>query len=95
MIELSVQSGVRGQITLIVENKGTEQIRLKDITLLWSVNFFDYSEISHIELSKGNLIPGNFFDLYLIRLLRFRCLFLFLQLGTAMISVRDLQDTPA
>lgn len=60
VIELSVQSGVRSQITLIVENKGTEKIRLKDITLLWSVNFFDYSGISHIGLDKGNLVPGNF-----------------------------------
>lgn len=64
VIELSVHSGVRGQITLIVENKGTEQIRLKDITLLWSVNFFDYSDISHIGSYKGNLIPGNFCDLF-------------------------------
>lgn len=60
VIEISVQSGVRSQITLIVENKGTETIRLKNITLLWSVNFFDYSGISHIGLDKGNLIPGNF-----------------------------------
>lgn len=59
VIELSVQSGVRDQITLIVENKGTEKITLKDITLLWSVNFFDYSGISHIGLDKGNLMPGN------------------------------------
>ena len=60
VIEISVQSGVRSQITLIVENKGTETIRLKDITLLWSVNFFDYSGISHVGLDKGNLKPGNF-----------------------------------
>ena len=60
VIELSVQSGVRSPITLIVENKGTENIRLKDITLLWSVNFFDYSGISQIGLDKGNLVPGNF-----------------------------------
>ena len=60
VIELSVQSGVRDQVTLIVENKGTEKIRLKDITLLWSVNFFDYSGISHIGSDEGNLIPGNF-----------------------------------
>ena len=60
VIEISVQSGVRSQITLIVENKGTEITRLKDITLLWSVNFFDYSGISHIGLDKGNLTPGNF-----------------------------------
>lgn len=66
VIELSVQSGLRREITLIVENNGTETIRLKNITLLWSVNFFDYSDISHIGLDKGNLIPGN-------RFLRFRC----------------------
>ena len=60
VIELSVQSDVRKHITLIVENKGTENIRLKDITLLWSVNFFDYSGISQIGLDKGNLVPGNF-----------------------------------
>lgn len=59
VIELSVQSGVRSHITLIVENKGIEKIRLKDITLLWSVNFFNYSGISQIGLDKGNLIPGN------------------------------------
>ena len=59
VIELSVHSGVRGQITLIVENKGTEKITLKNITLLWSVNFFNYSDISHIGLDKGNLPPGN------------------------------------
>ena len=60
VIELSAQSGLRREITLIVKNNGTETIRLKNITLLWSVNFFDYSDISHIGLDKGNLIPGNF-----------------------------------
>ena len=70
VIELSVQSGVRDKIILVVENKGTEKIRLKDITLLWSVNFFDYSSISHIDLDKGNLTPGN---ILMTPFFRFRC----------------------
>lgn len=64
VIELSVESGVRGYITLTVKNTGTEKIRLNDITLLWSVNFFDYSEISHIGPERGNLSPGNTFFIY-------------------------------
>ncbi|XP_078384845.1 putative helicase MOV-10 [Oculina patagonica] len=59
VIELRVESGVRGKITLTVENTGTEKIRLKDITLLWSFKFFDYSEIAYIGEFKGSLSPGQ------------------------------------
>ena len=45
---------------LIIENLGEENITLKDITLLWSVNFFDYREISSIDQDEGELYPGNF-----------------------------------
>ena len=44
VIELKVESGKYGQIVLIIENLNEENITLKDITLLWSVNFFDYRE---------------------------------------------------
>lgn len=79
-IELSVESGVRGKITLTVENTGTEKIRLKDITLLWSVNFFDYSEIAYIGEFKGSLSPGNILLFYPARLLRDRYFYKVLQL---------------
>ena len=48
-------------ITLLIDNTGRETITLKDITLIWSVNFFDYSEIQHIGTNEGNLQPGNSF----------------------------------
>lgn len=60
MIELKVESGKYGQIVLIIENLSEEEITLKDITLLWSVNFFDYREISSIDQDEGELYPGNF-----------------------------------
>ena len=60
MIELKVESGKYGQIVLIIENLSKGDITLKDITLLWSVNFFDYSEISNIGFFEGQLHPGNF-----------------------------------
>ena len=59
MIELKVESGKYGQIVLIIENLSEEKITLKDITLLWSVNFFDYREISSIDQDEGELYPGN------------------------------------
>ena len=59
MIELKVESGKYGQIVLIIENLSEEEITLKDITLLWSVNFFDYREISSIDQDEGELYPGN------------------------------------
>ena len=59
MIELKVESGKYGQIVLIIENLSEENITLKDITLLWSVNFFDYREISSIDQDEGELYPGN------------------------------------
>ena len=59
MIELKVESGEYGQIVLIIENLSEEEITLKDITLLWSVNFFDYREISSIDQDEGELYPGN------------------------------------
>ena len=60
VIELKVESGNYGQIVLIIENLSEETITLEDITLLWSVNFFDYSEISSIGSYVGQLHPGNF-----------------------------------
>ena len=59
MIELKLESGEYGQIVLIIENLSEEEITLKDITLLWSVNFFDYREISSINQDEGELYPGN------------------------------------
>ena len=59
MIELKVESREYGQIVLIIENLSEEEITLKDITLLWSVNFFDYREISSIDQDEGELYPGN------------------------------------
>ena len=59
VIELKVESGEYGQIVLIIENLSEEEITLKDITLLWSVNFFDYREISSIDQDEGELYPGN------------------------------------
>ena len=60
VIELRVESGsVSGQITLFIDNTGGETITLNDITLMWSVNFFDYSEIQHIGAYEGYLQPGN------------------------------------
>ena len=59
MIELKVESGEYGQIVLIIENLSEDEITLKDITLLWSVNFFDYREISSINQDEGELYPGN------------------------------------
>ena len=57
---MKVESGKYGQIVLIIENLSEENITLKDITLLWSVNFFDYREISSIDQDEGELYPGNF-----------------------------------
>ena len=59
VIELRVESGKYGQIVLIIENTSDERITLKHITLLWSISFFDYSEISRIGPSEGRLFPGN------------------------------------
>ena len=59
VIELRVESGKYGQIVLVIENTGDEIIILKHITLLWSVKFFDYSEISRIGPYEGQLFPGN------------------------------------
>ena len=60
VVELRVESGTNtGQIVLIIDNTSDETITLKGITLLWSVNFFDYSEISRIREWEKNLEPGN------------------------------------
>lgn len=65
VIELNVGKGEGGRITLVVENTGTEEVELKDITLLWKVNFFIYSDISSVGPDRGNLYAGNiFFQLY-------------------------------
>lgn len=63
MIELKVESGKYGQIVLIIENLSEVIITLKYITLLWSVNFFDYKEISNIGPSEGQLYPGKILNL--------------------------------
>ena len=60
VIELNVESGKYGQIVLIIENCSKEDIILTDTTLLWRMNFFDYSEISSIGSYEGQLHPGNF-----------------------------------
>ena len=55
-----MESGTSGrQIVLIIDNTNDETIILQDITLLWSVNFFDYSEISRIRTWEGTLEPGD------------------------------------
>lgn len=59
VIELRVESGTYGQIVLVIENTSDETIILKHITLMWSVNFFDYSEISRIGDNEGTLQPGK------------------------------------
>lgn len=60
VVELKVESGTSGrQIVLIIDNTSDETIILNDITLLWSVNFFDYSEIARIRTWEGTLEPGN------------------------------------
>lgn len=61
VIELNVGKGEGGRITLVVENTGTEEVELKDITLLWKVNFFVYSDISSVGPDRGNLYAGNIF----------------------------------
>lgn len=59
VIELRVQIGALEEIKLIVENTNeTERIQLLDITLLWSVKFFDYSDIARIGREKGKISPG-------------------------------------
>ena len=60
VVELRAESGTNGQIVLIIENASDETITLQHITLMWSVNFFDYSEISRIG-HEGNLQPGNYY----------------------------------
>lgn len=70
VIELNVGKGEGGRITLEVENTGAEEVELKDITLLWKVNFFIYSDISSIGPDRGNLYAGNiFFFNYMPRLI--------------------------
>lgn len=59
VIELNVGKGERGRINLVVDNTGTEEVKLKDITLLWKVNFFDYSDISAIGPDRGHLYAGK------------------------------------
>lgn len=59
VIELNVGKGEGGRITLVVENTGTEEVELKDITLLWKVNFFIYSDISSVGPDRGNLYAGK------------------------------------
>lgn len=59
VIELRVESGQSGQIVLVIENPGEETITLKHITLMWSVNFFNYSEIANIDPYEAILDPGN------------------------------------
>ena len=62
VIELRLQNGTCGEIKLIVENTNeAEEIHLKDITLLWSINLFDYSNIAHIGSDKSKLSPGSIF----------------------------------
>ena len=73
VIELKVESGKYGQIVLIIENLSEETITLEDITLLWSVNFFDYSEISNIGSYVGQLHPGNFLTSSPEHLRNFHC----------------------
>ena len=60
VVELCVQMGVAGRIELIIKNTGEDTITVQDITLLWSVNIFDYSEIRNVGEHNIQLVPGNF-----------------------------------
>lgn len=59
VIESKVQRNKKEQITLIVENIGTEEVELEGITLLWKVDFFNCSDFSRIELNGETLSAGN------------------------------------
>ena len=72
VIELRVESEMSGQMILIIENTGDETVILKHITLMWSVNFFDYSEIRRIGDYKSNLQPGKFISYLLGAFYSFR-----------------------
>ena len=58
VIELTIKSGTSGDVMLIIRNTGKQLVRLKHITLLWSVNFFDYSDIATISDVRGSILPG-------------------------------------
>lgn len=98
VIELNVGKGEGGRITLEVENTGAEEVELKDITLLWKVNFFIYSDISSIGPDRGNLYAGNIFffsticpDLSILHMLYNiirPCLFLAVMIATTLTSSR-------
>lgn len=99
VIELNVGKGEGGRITLVVENTGTEEVELKDITLLWKVNFFIYSDISSVGPDRGNLYAGNIFffsfipDLSILHMLYIiirPCLFLAAMIATTL-SISGLQ----
>ena len=99
VIELNVGKGEGGRITLVVENTGTEEVELKDITLLWKVNFFIYSDISSVGPDRGNLYAGNIFffnympDLSILHMLYIiirPCLFLAAMIATT-VSIPGLQ----
>lgn len=99
VIELNVGKGEGGRITLVVENTGTEEVELKDITLLWKVNFFIYSDISSVGPDRGNLYAGNIFffnympDLSILLILYIiirPCLFLAAMIATTL-SISGLQ----
>ena len=59
VIESKVQRNKKEQITLIVENIGTEEVELEGITLLWKVDFFNCSDFSRIGLNGETLSAGN------------------------------------
>ncbi|PFX17671.1 putative helicase MOV-10 [Stylophora pistillata] len=59
VIELKVQRNKREQITLIVKNTGTEEVELKDITLLWKVNFFQCSDLLRIGSNGEDVDAGK------------------------------------
>ncbi|XP_068695788.1 putative helicase mov-10-B.1 [Montipora foliosa] len=59
VVELCVQMGVAGRIELIIKNTGEDTITVQDITLLWSVNIFDYSEIRNVGEHNIQLVPGR------------------------------------
>ena len=58
VIEQRFQSGSISDVTLMIKNNGRTSVTVKHITLLWSVQFFDYSDIATIDEYRAVIEPG-------------------------------------
>ena len=58
VIEQRIQSGSISDVTLMIKNNGRTLVTLEHITLLWSVRFFDYSDIATIDEYRAVIEPG-------------------------------------